>query len=312
MAALTNDKHVRSGGSGLTLAVVSAASFGLSGGLARGLLDAGWTPGAIVLARMGIAALVVAPFAAMSVRGRWRVLRRHAGRIAVTGAIPMALAQFAYFSAVARMDVGPALLIEFTAPAAVVAWLWVRRAERPSGVTFAGAGVAAVGLLLVLDLVSGARLAPAGVAWALVAMTGAATYFVLGAAPSDELPAIALAGGGLAVGTLGLALLGAIGLMPMRGAAAAPAYAGTVVVWWVPLLALGVVTAGLAYCAGIAGMRQLGSRVASFVGLLEVVAGVGFAWLLLAQVPGPDQLIGGTLILAGVALVRLGEAPQPA
>ena len=300
-----------SGGSGLALMVVSAISFGLSGGLARGLLDSGWSPGAIVLARMGIAALVVAPFAAKSLRGHWGVLRRHAGRIAMCGAVPMALAQFAYFSAVARMDVGPALLIEFTAPAAVVAWLWVRRSERPTAVTLAGAGVAAVGLVLVLDIVSGARLAPGGVAWALVAMTGAATYFLLGAAPSEELPAIALAGGGLAVGTLGLALLGALGLMPMRGTSAAPAYAGTVVAWWVPLLALGVVTAGLAYCAGIAGMRQLGSRVASFVGLLEVVAGVGFAWLLLAQVPGPAQLIGGVLILAGVVLVRLGEQPQP-
>jgi drug/metabolite transporter (DMT)-like permease len=40
--------------------------------------------------------------------------------------------------------------------------------------------------------------------------------------------------------------------------------------------------------------------VASFVALLEVVAGVGFAWLLVDQLPGVSQLAGGLLIIAGV------------
>src|SRR4051812_41982193 len=118
-------------GAGLLLAVASAASFGLSGPLARGLLDAGWSPGAVVLARVAIAALVVAPLAARALRGRWRALRANAGLVVLYGAVPIAGAQFAYFSAVARMDVGPALLIEYTPPAAVVAWLWLRRGGRP-------------------------------------------------------------------------------------------------------------------------------------------------------------------------------------
>ena len=50
--------------------------------------------------------------------------------------------------------------------------------------------------------------------------------------------------------------------------------------------ALGVVTAAIAYTTGIAASRRLGSRLASFVALLEVVAAVGFAWLLLDQLPG--------------------------
>ena len=42
------------------------------------------------------------------------------------GAVPVAGTQFAYFSAVAAMDVAPALLIEYTAPAVIVVWLWLR------------------------------------------------------------------------------------------------------------------------------------------------------------------------------------------
>src|SRR4051794_11247538 len=311
MASMANDSRARShAGTGLALAVASAASFGLSGSLARGLLDAGWSAGAVVLARLAIGALVVAPLAARALRGRWSAVRANAWFVLAFGAVPVAGAQFAYFSAVQRMDVGPALLIEFTAPAAVVVWLWLREGERPGPLTVAGAGVAALGLVLVLDLLSGADLAPAGVLWALVAMACAASYFVLAAKPRPNLPPVALAGAGLASGALVLAVLGAVGLLPMRATTAAPVYAGTVLAWWLPLVLLGVVTAGLAYCTGIAATRHLGSRLASFVALLEVVAGVSFAWLLLDQLPSPVQLLGGALIVVGVVVVKLGEHPR--
>jgi drug/metabolite transporter (DMT)-like permease len=53
--------------------------------------------------------------------------------------------------------------------------------------------------------------------------------------------------------------------------------------------------------------RSLGSKLASFVGLTEVLFAVLFAWLLLGQLPTVVQLIGGVLIVAGVALVRVDE-----
>ena len=240
------------------------------------------------------------------------MLRRNKRIVLFYGAIPVAGTQFAYFSAVAAMDVGPALLIEYTAPAAIVVWLWLRRGERPRALTLAGAGVAAVGLVLVLDLLSGADLALDGVLWALAAMLGAATYFVMSADTRSGVPPLALAGGGLAVGSVGLAVLGLVGVLPMRATTAAPTYAGEAVPWWLPFIGLGVVTAAIAYTTGIAASRRLGSRLASFVALLEVVAAVIFAWLLLDQLPGMLQLVGGAFIVVGVIVVKLGERPPRA
>ncbi len=316
MAAMTND--TRAGAqlsSGLLFAIASATAFGLSGSLARGLLDAGWSAGAVVLVRLSLGALVVAPLAIRALRGRWGALRKHFGFILLFGALPVAGAQFGYFSAVQRMDVGPALLIEYTAPAAVVVWLWLRHSERPQTLTVAGAGLAAIGLVLVLDLLSGANLAPLGVFWALFAMVGAASYFVLAAKQRPDLPPVALAGAGLAAGALALGALGVVGLLPMDATTVSPSYAVGDVPWWLPLVGLGVITGGFAYCTGIAASRRLGSRLSSFVALLEVVVGVTFAWLLLDQLPGPLQLVGGMLIIAGVIVVKLGErppAPRPA
>src|SRR5919107_5746961 len=310
MAGMGKDAPVRADrGLGFALAIASAASFGLSGALARGLLDAGWSAGSVVLVRIAVGALVVAPVAARALRGRWGALRSNLGLVLVFGAVPVAGTQFAYFSAVQRMDVGPALLIEYTAPAAVVVWLWLRHGERPRRLTLVGAAVAALGLVLVLDLLSGADLALGGVLWALAAMVGAASYFVMAANRRSGLPPVALAGAGLLLGALVLAALGVTGILPLHATTASPAYAGGRVSWWLPLLGLGVVTAGLAYTFGIAASRRLGSRLASFVALLEVVAGVTFAWLLLDQLPSALQLAGGALIIAGVVVVKLGERP---
>jgi len=296
---------------GLGFALVSAVSFGLSGALARPLLESGWSAGAVVLVRIGVAAVVVVPFGLLALRGRWDLLRRNAGLIATYGVLAVAGAQFCYFSAVQYMQVGPALLIEYTAPAAVVVWLWLRHGQRPGALTLAGAGLAALGLVLVLDLLSGADLSVPGVLWALAAMVGAATYFVISADESNGLPPMVLAAGGLVVGAVVLGLLGVVGLLPMEVAEAPVAYAGATVSTWVPLALLGLVTAALSYTTGIAAGRRLGSRLASFVALSEVVAGVVWSWVLLDELPRPIQLLGGLLILAGVVGVKLGERTSP-
>ena len=63
------------GGAGLALAVLSALTFDTSGTFARSLIDAGWSAEALVIARVGLAALVLAVPTLLALRGRWRVLR---------------------------------------------------------------------------------------------------------------------------------------------------------------------------------------------------------------------------------------------
>jgi drug/metabolite transporter (DMT)-like permease len=77
------------------------------------------------------------------------------------------------------------------------------------------------------------------------------------------------------------------------------------------VLGLALVAAVVAYVAGIAGARLLGAKVASFVGLTEVLFAVVFAWVLLGQSLGVMQLSGGALVLVGIALVRVDELRSP-
>ena len=309
MDTVTHDEVVaaaRHRVAGLWLAILSAASFGLSGSLASGMMDAGWSAAGAVVVRVGLAAVVVSPAALFALGGRWSLLWRNARVIVAYGVLAVGAAQLAYFNAVRHMDVGIALLIEYTAPVVVVGWLWWHDRQRPHRLTFLGAAVAGAGLVLVLDLLSGADLSLVGVAWALGAMVGAATYFVISAGDSDLHPLV-LAAAGLWLAAAVLLLAGVVGVVPLTMSTAPVSYGDHTVPFWVPVLVLGVVTAAVAYVSGIAASRRLGSRLASFVALLEVLAGLLFAWLLLHQVPTLVQAGGALLVLAGVVLVKLGE-----
>ncbi|UNK71282.1 DMT family transporter [Microbacterium sp. H1-D42] len=307
MTALTHDTRHPSVSTGLLVAVGAAFAFGMSGAWARGLIDAGWTPGAAVTARIWVAALVLLAPTIIALRGRWGLVRKNAGMIVIYGLLAVTATQLFYFQAVAVMDVGIALLIEYTAPVAVVLWLWVRRGERPSRRSILGALVAFIGLVLMLDVLTGARIDVGGILWALGAMVGAATYFVLSGRGDTGLPPIALAGLGLALGAVGLTVAGLVGVLPMEWNTDDVAYRFGTLPWFVPVLAIGVLATALAYVLGITSTRMLGSRLASFVALAEVVAALLFGWMLLGQLPGTVQLIGGVLVLVGVVLVKLGE-----
>ena len=95
--------------------------------------------------------------------------------------------------------------------------------------------------------------------------------------------------------------------VPKKGGGVALNF-GHPVAWWIPLGVLIGVSVVLSYLTGIAAVRRLGASVASFVGLSEVLFAVLFAALLVGQRPGPLQLLGGVLVLGGIALVQRRSA----
>ena len=196
---------------GAVIGVASAVFFGAAGALAKPLLLAGWTPAAVALVRVAGGAMLLLPWVWWSMRGRWHHLPGHARAVLGYGVFGVAATQLAYFSAVETLSVSVALLLEYSAVVMVVGWMWVRHDQAPSRLTALGVALAVVGLVLVLGLLTGARLSTVGVAWALCAAVGLAVYFVLSAGDSgDALPPAALAGCGLLVGALvvGVAALG--------------------------------------------------------------------------------------------------------
>lgn len=296
---------------GVATALASAAAFATSGAFGKSLLVGGWSPGAVVTMRIALAAAVLLGPALWSLRGRWGALRRHGWVVVGYGLTGVAGCQLAYFNAVTHLSVGVALLLEYLAPVLIVGWLWARHRQRPRRLTATGVALAVVGLLLVLDVLDGGSVSAVGVMWGLGAAVCLVLYFLLADHVGEDVPPLALAGGGLLVGAVSLGLAGWVGVLGMtRGAERVP-LGGVVVPWWVPVLVIALVAAAFAYVTGIAAVRLLGAKVASFVALTEVLFAVLFAWLVLAELPTVVQLLGGVLIVAGLVAVRADERSRP-
>jgi drug/metabolite transporter (DMT)-like permease len=288
---------------GLVLAVASALAFSSSGPFIKPLLEAGWSLGAALVVRMGVAGLILAPALFIALRRQRGFLRRHGMLILAFGLMPVLGCQLFFFSAMQRMPVAVALLIQYLAPVMLVAFVWLRTRRAPSALVLWGSSVAIVGLVLVVDI-SGASFDLLGTLFALAAAVCVCAYFVISERAGDDLPPLALAAGGLLTGAVIMGALCLTGIMPFEAPAVSVALAGAEVPWFVPLLWVAAIATTLGYAMGVMAVPRIGSRVASFVGLSEVLFALGFAWIFLAEVPAPIQFAGGALILVGVVLVR--------
>ena len=302
---------------GLGLAVFTAATFGTSGTFADSLMATGWTPGAVVTLRISVAALLLTVPALRAMRGQWHRLRAALPSLLAFGLVAVAGCQLFFFNAVKHLEVGVALLLEYSGILLIVAYLWVRHGHRPRRLTVIG-GVAALGGLVLVLNPGAAAIDPIGVLWGLLAATGLATFFVMSSKVDDALPPIALAWGAMVIGAAALIVCDATQLLPFHAETKQVVLARHHVSWMVAVIGLALIATAISYATGIAATRILGAKLASFVGLTEVLFAVLIAWALLGQAPGALQLIGGVVVLVGIALVRADgngvevEASEPA
>jgi drug/metabolite transporter (DMT)-like permease len=313
------------GGAGIGIAVLSAASFGTSGTFGTSLLRSGWSPGAAVLVRITVAALILTGPALARLRGRWTLLRRQPRLVVGYGLIGVVGCQLCYFNAIERMPVGVALLLEYLGAVLVVAWLWLRHGQRPRWLTVGGAAAAMGGLAMMVGVTGSGGISPVGVMWGLLAAVSMAVYFVLSAGPAktdhgaapgegtgayapEPLPPIVLAWAGMCVGAVALGLLGLAHVVPLAASAGDVTLLGHQVSWVLPVIGIALFATAIGYSTGIAAVRLLGAKLGSFIGMAEILFAALFAWLLLGQLPTVTQFLGGALILVGVALVRIDES----
>jgi drug/metabolite transporter (DMT)-like permease len=240
------------------------------------------------------------------------VLRRaEVPRIIGFGLTGFFLVPLLYFVTIRRLPVGIGLLFEYTAPLLVA--LWVRFGEgRPVrhrlwlGLVLSLGGLASVAEIWT----GGSRLDPVGVVAGFASAVLLATFFVVGSKSVADRDPLSLT-------------CWAFGVSAVCGAVVRP--------WWrfpagllqgtsdgVPmwLLAIYLIFGGTiaSYLLISSAMRHLPPTSVGILGMVEPPLAAAFAWITLAEVLSPAQLIGGVVVLAGVALAetaRAGMTGQP-
>lgn len=296
---------------GIALGLGAGLAFGAGGVFVKPLLEAGWSPGAAVLARISIAAVLLVVPGLIALRFDLRPLWRARWTVLLYGLVAVAGVQFAFYASLERIPVSMTLLIEYLAPIALVLFAWLRTRRMPQLIVLGGSVLAIAGLVLVIGP-GGGDLDPIGLAFAAVAMIGVCVYYAIGERAADQLPPVALVAAGFVVGAVALAITGAVGVLPLEVVLTDVAFLGGTAPWWVPLLTVGAFSTAFAYLAGIAAIGMLGARLSSFLGLSEVVFAGIVGWILLGEALGALQILGGVLILGGIVLVRMERKPVDA
>ncbi|WP_329580297.1 EamA family transporter [Kitasatospora sp. NBC_01250] len=290
---------------GLTLALISAVSFGGSGTAAKPLIEAGLSPLQVVWLRATGAALVLLPVA-------WRhraVLRERPALVLGFGLLGVSGVQACYFAAISRIPVGVALLIEYLGPPLLLGYVrFVQRRPVSRGAAV-GAAVAVTGLACVVEVWQGLSFDAVGVLFALGAACCQVGYFVLadaggrGEKPADPL---GMAAFGLLIGALVLTVVA----RPWQGhwskLGGHVTMAGHQVPALLPAAWMILVATVLAYLTGVVSVRHLSPPVAGVVANIEAVVATVTAWFLLDEHLGTLQLFGGLLVLLGAFAAQAG------
>jgi DME family drug/metabolite transporter len=290
----------RAEGLGLLLVIGACVLWGTSATLARYTMGRNVPPLVVVELRLMISVILMALGFALFRPALFRIGRGDVVPLLILGTIGIAAVQGTYYTNVAWVGVGLAILLQYLAPALVVAWESVRAGRWPPAGRMIALGLATAGVAL-LVLADGAALAranPAGVALGLASAGFYAFYILYAKALVARRPA-------WTVQFYGFLVAGLFWMVFVPPAAIAAAGYSSSTWGLLGLIALG--SALLPFAMFFAGLERVDASRAGIVSLLEPIVAIGSAAFFLGERLTPAQGLGGLLILAGVGWVAISE-----
>ncbi|MBC7593329.1 MAG: EamA family transporter [Kineosporiaceae bacterium] len=292
---------------GYTLVVLGAILFGINGAVSRVAMRAGLSPESLTTLRI-TGATVVFTLAALI----WRrsALRPPTGSnlllVAALGLVGVASLQLTYNIAINRLPLGIALLIEYLAPVLVVLWVRFVRGEQVRNRMWSAVALSLVGIATVGQVWKGLDFDTLGIIMALLAAVSFASYFLLGehhVGFEDPLRVILWAFAFAAVVMNAIAPIWQVGSLsfdaPLLGNLSEYSLPLVLVVTWVVLL--GTVSP---FFLQLLALHHLPATVVTVVATLEPVIAVILGWAWFTESLNAIQIIGGVLVLGGIALAQ--------
>jgi drug/metabolite transporter (DMT)-like permease len=298
---------------GVAMVALAAMGFGLNGVLAREAGELGFSGATFTFWRSFGSVVALASMLLLGVMLRrlptipLRAIRRFEWLQLVAMGLCVAGTTLGLFLSFERSTIALALIVFYTYPVMVAVTAAPVYGEHVGGRRLVAILVAMVGMVLVLvgpGTSEAPSVDPLGVLFAFgaaVCQTGYALIASRGFAsvPSFQAATLLRWFSLLAYLLLLIPLIVVVGdserlLGPLEGIDA-----------WILILIAGIFSAALPTAGLVAGYRRVGPTRGAVLMLLEPLTGVVLAALLVAEQPGPIQLLGGLLVLVGASLVQL-------
>jgi drug/metabolite transporter (DMT)-like permease len=281
---------------GYLLAATGAALFSLNGVWARHLLDDGVDAARLSQLRSAGAWLILLAVLSIARPHLLRVDRSMLPGLALLGVLGLAAVHATFFLAIDRLEIGPALTIQYLAPLLLLVWLRTVHGRRIAPSLWGAVGLSLLGCFLVVKAYDAGELDSVG----LLAALGSAVTFAIYMVGSER------AGHRLEPVTT---LFWVFGFATVFWALATP--------WWsFPwdglgsadnlLYAAALIVAGtlVPFICIVASLRHIPAPRAAVVATLEPALAAVFAWILLDEELAAVQIAGGAVVLTAVAWVQ--------
>jgi drug/metabolite transporter (DMT)-like permease len=293
---------------GYAMVAGAATLFAINGAVSKVILESGLSTERLSEVRVTGALVGLSAGLAATRPRALRVRARELPFLAFFGICGLAFVQWLYFLAIDRIAIGIALLVQYLAPLLVVLWArFVYREHVRSRIVIALA-LALGGLSLILRIWNAGRLDAAGVAFALGAAITYAVYVLAAERGVRRRDAVSLSCYGFLFAALFWAVVRPWWSFPASTAAVTVSLHGHLAGLHLPVwaLALWMIVLGTIVPFGlvVAALRHVSATRAGIVAMLEPVVAIAVAWVWLAQALGAAQLVGGAVVLGGIALAQ--------
>jgi drug/metabolite transporter (DMT)-like permease len=293
---------------GYLMVMGAAVLFAINGTVAKVVLESGVTSLRLTQARCAGALIGLGLIVLLTRPSSLRTTRRELAFLVVFGVCGVALVQLFYFAAIARLEIGVSLLIQYTAPLLVALWARFVFKERVRSRVWAALALALVGLSVMVDVWGGVPLNTAGVVLSFISAATFAAYLLLAEHAVGRRDPLSLLVYGFLFASLFWAVaqpwwsfprdeLGeTISLLGNLGGTELPA--------WLLVLAIVVVGTIVPFTLMVGSLQHLPATTVGMVAMLEPVIGALVAYLWLDESLAAQQLVGGAIVLTAIFLAQ--------
>lgn len=237
-----------------------------------------------------------------------RIKRKELPILISFGVFGFAAVNLLYFLAIQRLNVGIALIIEFTAPIWIALWLRFIQKKIVSRLMWWGLVIGLTGLALIAQVWRGLTLDGLGVFYALMCAFALTVYFLVGEKLVGVKSSEATMALGLGISSAFFAIIQPWWSFPFEQLQEVVQLTGRLSEISVPtyLLVLWVIIFGTAipYFLVLTGLRWLSAATTSAIGMSEPVFGGIFAWVFLYEKLNFTQSVGVIVVLVGIYLAN--------
>lgn len=252
--------------------------------------------------------LVLFTYVYLKNKGSLRIKTRELPLLIVFGVFGFAAVNLLYFLAIQRLNVGIALIIEFTAPIWIALWMRFIQKKIVSKLMWWGLVIGLTGLVLIAQVWRGLTLDGLGVTFAILDAFALALYFLVGEKLVGVKSSEATMAWGLGVSSAFFAIIQPWWTFPFEKLSNVVDLTGRLSGISLPTfyLVLWVIIFGTAipYFLTLNGLRGLSAAKTSSIGMLEPVFGGIFAWIFLYEKLNFIQAVGAVVVLVGIYLAN--------